>query len=123
MGISNDVELAIQRMNTDAFITAWPETLALSRQTKISDGQGGWTFGPPTSLPPQQFAVLSQNTQLEERLTLDGQMVRPDYKLVGYSDANVQRGDWFTWKGQRYDVVYVYGNRDYETLVEVVYRG
>lgn len=121
--ISSTVELAIQRMNTDAFIRAWPETLVFNRSTKIADGQGGWTVGPPQDLPPQQLAVLAQNTQLEQRLTLDGQMVRPDYKLVGYFDANVQRGDWFSWRGNRYDVVYVYGNRDYETLVEVIFRG
>jgi hypothetical protein len=121
--ISNDVELYMQRLNTDAFIKAWPEVLVLNRVLHVSDGQGGFST---TTLPPlaaQTFAVLPQNHQLQDRITIDGQTVTPDYKLLGYYNADIQRGDWFLWRGNRYDVVYVYGNRDYETLAEVLYRG
>jgi len=121
--ISNDVELYVQRLNTEAFIKAWPETLVLNRVQRTSDGQGGFTTTTLPPLPAQTFAVLPQNHQLKDRVTLDGQTVTPDYKVLGYYDADIQRGDWFLWRGNRYDVVYVYGNRDYETLAEVLYRG
>lgn len=121
--ISDSTELTMQRRMTDAFIKADPQELVLTRQTRVSNGSGGFTLGAPTPLPSQTWKVVPQNRQLEERETIDGVMVRPDFVLIGYHDADVQRGDWFMWNAHRYDVVYVNEKRDYETRGELVYRG
>lgn len=122
--IASEVELEAQRRQTDAFIKADHVDVILWRQEKVPNGSGGFVLSPAQPLPPQQFHLVPQNRQLEERQTLDGAVVRPDSVLIGYYDADIRRGDWFmNAMGKRYDVAWVNEKRDYEVRVELVYRG
>lgn len=122
--ISNPVELEAQRLQTDAFIRADPIGIILWRREKVPNGSGGFMLAPAQELPSQQFKLVPQNRQLEERQTVDGVVVRPDNVLIGYHNADIQRGDWFTnATGHRFEVVYVHEKRDYEVRADLVYRG
>jgi chitinase len=69
------------------------------------------------------LTALPLSRQLVDRQTLQGEVVQPDHKLLGYWDSDIQRGDYFTYEGNRYDIAFVTEKRDYEVTAEVVFRG
>lgn len=121
--ISSLTELRMQRRITEQFIDSDPITVIFLRAPRTPNGTGGFTIGLPVPLLAQKAKLIPANRQLQERQTLDGQVVQPDFSLVGLYDMDIQHGDWFLWSSRRYDVVYVSEKRDYETTAELVYRG
>lgn len=122
MGISPQ-ELQLQRVNTLAFIGADSFRVTLVRQTATSDGAGGVLHGGDAPLAPQVMRLIPQQDGGAERMTTDGEMVEPQYVLMGRWDADILRGDYFLLDGERYEVVYVNQNTQYERKGEVFYRG
>ena len=121
--IGSAAEVEVQKKNTAAFISASPESLVLLRQEKISNGHGGFTLSEPVELEPQVFRMILQDRRLGDTQTGEGSAARPSYTLLGYFDADIQRGDYFFFGANRYDVDFVYEARDYQTKAEVMFRG
>lgn len=122
MGIEQE-ELRVERMLTDAFISADSLQVVLNRTTEVSDGAGGVLLSDTAPLAAQKMRLLPLGDGAVERLTADGRVVRPSYMLLGNYDANMQRGDTFTLSTGRYQVVFVNENRQYEVKGEVAYVG
>jgi hypothetical protein len=116
-------ELAIQRRLTEQFIKADSLEIVLYRSTPVADGKGGYTHSAPAPLPAQTMRLIPLGDGATERLTANGQAVSPQYMLMGLYDADMQRFDSFTVGNDRYDVVFVNENRQYETKGEVYFRG
>lgn len=124
MGIEG-AELAVQRNLTEWFIKADSVEITLSRASRLSDGAGGTIDGPTLALPPQVLRLITQGgtgADSKNRFTSDGQMVSPDYILLGQHTADIQRWDTFTLDGRGYEVVFVNQNQQYEVKAEVIYR-
>lgn len=117
-----DVELAIQRKQTSAFIDADPIMVTLVRRERVSDGAGGKVPGPAVPQFPQRLRLLPQEDGATARTTAEGETATPEYMLLCPSDANVQRFDEFTIGGRRYQVVYI-DDRQYEVKAEAIYLG
>jgi hypothetical protein len=108
---------------TLAEINAAPIDMRLNRVTWISDSSGGSKPGPPSTLTSQRVTLIAPTQQLPERRTIAGITVVPEYLLKGKHDADIQRGDWYFVDGVKYEIVFVYPDRRYQTKAEVVYLG
>lgn len=117
-------ELQVLRQQTVDFIQANPINISMQRMDTASDGAGGVTLQ-QTTLATQTFRLISLGTGggAVERRTVDGQMVFPDFVLLGEYTANLQNGDVFFIDGIKYEIVYVRLDRRYELWGEVSYRG
>lgn len=115
------VEAQMRQAQTQALIDAEGISLSLTRQPWVSDGAGGWRRGARTSVAAQKVRLISANTQLPVRRTMDGREVSPLYTMVGMPDLNVQAGDSFIIDSVRYEVVFVQPSRVDATRAEVAY--
>lgn len=116
------LELAAQRIITDAFIDADFLMVSLVRHTKVSNGSGGFTTTKMT-LAPQKVRMVPLQDATGERQSEDGTLVKPSYMLVCRYDVNLERWDQFTVSGLRYKVVFIQQNRQYQVKGEVAYLG
>lgn len=91
---------------TERFIAENPTDLVLTRNTRASDGAGGFTTS-PTPLSSQVVRIVQQRTSAAvERRNISGEVVNPSVTLVCLPSVNVQRGDTFTWQGLSAEVVW-----------------
>lgn len=116
-------ELAVQRRLTKAFIEADVLPVVLLRSTFVPDGAGGEVKGDPLPLQPQRMRLIPLGDGAQERFNANGTEVRPTYKLLGNYDADMERWDEFVLNGERYEVVFISQNRQYEVKGEVFYHG
>lgn len=121
--ITNASELNLQRKQTLAFIKADYARIVLYRSEWVSDGEGGVTPQAPEPLAAQTMRMIPRQDTSTQISTADGEMVTPQYVLLGRWDADIQRWDEFTLDDNRYQVVSVAENRQYETKAEVYYLG
>lgn len=113
--------LAVEREQTEQFIDQRASSVVLSRPVRADDGAGGST-STLTPLPAQKARFISQRSAVSvERRTVGGVTVKPDMVLMMLWDANVRRGDVFTYQNLTMEVVWVH-DLDYEKLAEVVAR-
>lgn len=115
------MELDIQRKLTTEFVRADETQLVLTRRTKVSDGAGGHTYT-EAPLPAQGLRLIPQQDTAREVQAADGSMVHPRYVLLGRYTADMQRGDKFTYQGNRYEVGDV-EDKQYEVKGDVIYLG
>jgi hypothetical protein len=119
--VANPTEIALRIDQTRAFIDAEPIELAITRRPWISDGAGGFKRGPATAVPAQTLRLVSPNTQLPLRRTVDGRDAQPVYTLVGMPTDDVQNGDTFLVDTVRYEVVFVQPKKLDALRAEVAY--
>lgn len=113
--------LGVLREQTEAFIAENPYIVALVRNTKVSDGAGGWTTT-PLALSPQVVRLVPQSRLVSvERRTVGGEMTKPDMNMLATYDADVEVGDTFTWNGRTVEVVWIHAT-GYEKTCEVAVR-
>jgi len=122
MGIA-ELELAVQRQLSKAFINADYLTVILERSVWVSDGSGGSVRQPPAPLAPQRMRLIPLGDGAQERFTASGEAVTPSYMLMAEHTADLERWDEFTLNGRRYEVVFLNENQQYEKKAEVAYRG
>lgn len=114
-------EVQVLQEQTQRFIDEKPTGIVIKRSTKTPDGAGGWTTT-ESSLNPQIGRIVTQRQGAGvERTTVGGENVRPDVVVIMRHDADIIRGDWFTWDGLRMDVVWV-NDLGYEKMAEVSAR-
>jgi hypothetical protein len=112
----------VLREQTEAFISENPTSLVLTRATPQDDGAGGTLPAYPTPLPAQTVRVVPQApTSAVERRTVSGEVVKPELRVVGPYNFNVQMGDYFTWNGMRVEVVWI-TDFGYQKIAEVAVR-
>lgn len=118
-------ELNVLRKQTLKLIQEAPTSILLNRGTKQSNGTGGWTTTWADLDDPQDFRMIQQGGNVASR-NVDGEQIKPAFVMIGMWDADVENGDKFVLDGRNYDVIYVRRvgfPTEYETWVEVVYRG
>lgn len=118
----SEMEVAAQRAITAAFVDADRFSCVLTREQRVSDGEGGYT----TELAPiaaQWLRLVPLQDATQDRTDNAGNIVSPGYMLVGRYSADIQRGDIFTKEGRRYEVVFVLENQQYQVKGEVTYLG
>lgn len=123
-GAQDSRELAVLRKQTLHFIRSNPDDIAFNRGAdKVSDGAGGWTWGPGgATLEPQQMRLIPVGGRVQSR-NVNGEEVTPAYVLIAAHDADVDMDDTFDHNGRMYEVIFIREDRRYETWLEVVYRG
>jgi hypothetical protein len=117
------VELSIQRQLTIVFIEADPLELQLRRPVRTADGAGGYVDAMVNVGSLQRLRLIRQQDQSDEQLTADGRMIAPTYVLMGSYLADIQRWDEFELNGERYQILSVAQNRQYEVKGLVAYLG
>jgi hypothetical protein len=118
---ADPVEIELRTEQTFAFISAEPTDLALSRRPLISDGAGGFKRGPAVNVAAQTLRIVSPNTQLPLRKSVDGRDAQPIYTIVAMPEADVQSGDTFLIDTVRYEVVFVQPKKLDALRAEVAY--
>ncbi len=116
-------ELAAQRLLTKAFIDADVTNITLWRSEWADDGAGGDRRLDPAPLAPQRLRLQPRVDGGNPRTTADGEQAVPNYTLIGEHTADIKRWDTFTVEGRRYEVAFVYQNRQYEVKAEVFFHG
>jgi hypothetical protein len=118
-------ELALQRSLTARFIEADPLEIQLLRESRVSNGSGGYdTAEDPAPVGGlQRMRLIPLGDGATERLTADGKAVTPNYMLLGSWDSNMQRWDLFELNGIRYQIVFINQNTQYQKKGEVAYLG
>jgi hypothetical protein len=117
-------EVKIQRRLTIDFIEADPLELQLMRPVRTEDGAGGYETGDPVPVGGlQRLRLIPLGDGAQERLMADGRQVSPSYMLMGPYNANMQRWDTFELRGDRYQIIFINQNTQYEVKGEVAYLG
>jgi hypothetical protein len=117
-------EVRIQRKLTTDFIEADALEIQLLRAAKTDNGSGGYEFSDPAPVGGlQRFRLIPLQDGTTERYDANGKQVFPQYMLMGQFDADMERWDVFELNGDRYQIVHINQNRQYETKGEVAYLG
>lgn len=126
MTASNPVEVLVQRRQTEAYLKAEPQMIALSRPTpKVKTAAGGKVDGVADTLDPQMFRVVPFKRRVTESESniVEGTVTVSTYVLVGRWDADVKKDDEFVLPDGRYKVESVEPGKSYRTLAILEYRG
>lgn len=111
--------MSVEREQTKFFIDQNPYALTVHRNTRVPDGAGGYTET-SADLPAQTVRVVSQaRTVAVQRRTVSGEVVIPDISIVAEWDADLQRGDTFTYQDLNMEIVWV-SDLGYEKIAEAV---
>lgn len=118
-------ELRLLRKQTAQFIAANQSNITLKRPAYVDDNQGGEINDHDDLIAEQPLRLIAQASgrQSLESRTIDGQVITPNYVLLGKYTANMENGDWFTVDGIRHDVVFVRPDKRYEVVGEVMRNG
>lgn len=101
----NELELSVQRLNTEAFIQADPLSIVLQRPERVEQPSGGHTWAPGVPVEEQVFRLIAQSDATPMVFTVDGVKLPVSLVLLCKFDANIQRYDKFTVAGIDYQVV------------------
>lgn len=121
-----NVRTIASRRQVDALIKADPIMVSFERRQKIDAGTGGWTWGPPQALAPQQVSLIPFKRRMSEYLvnTELGEVPDLPYELLGRYNLDIQEEDTFTYNGNKYQVKTITAeNRDIQITAQVDYYG
>ncbi len=76
--------------------------MVFTRTTRVKTSAGGWIDGTTVAGTPQTVRVVAQSPG--RRVTADGAVVIPKYVVIGMPDADMKKGDVFTWEGDVYRI-------------------
>lgn len=113
--------IGVLRQQTKDFIEENPTSLVVTRNTRVSDGAGGYTTTPQLQTAQVVRIVQAAATSNYERRNLSGEVVRPVLSIVAEYDANLALGDTFTWLGRTCEIVWI-TLQPYEQVAEVSLR-
>lgn len=98
---------AMIRQNAALFANEGVEIVLARPGTEMDDGEGGTILGEPVNVPAQTFLVGSAEPMELQTQTNQGQRLVSRHVIVGAPDADLQDGDTFVLRGDRYIVQYV----------------
>jgi hypothetical protein len=91
-----------------AFIKWHPTTTGILRRHKVATAAGGWIWDNPTMLLDQTFRCYPTTDRAQTRVRSDGQVVMPDWRIIGELGLDMKVGDQFTEvTGHKLEVVFV----------------
>ena len=119
------VARVMERRQIDALIKADPVDVVFHRRSRIDTPGGGWKWGPETSLPPQEVALIPFKRRMTEFLanTELGNVPDLPYVLVGRHDLDIQRDDWFIHLGDKFQVQTIDLKTEVRVAAQVDYFG
>lgn len=100
----------VLRANMEAFIEYRPESVTLTRSSRVSDGMGGFVDNAPATLPPQEMRLIPAKSVTEQapiRVTTEGQQVSPNWYLVIEEAGDIAIGDTAIVRGHKLEVIFV----------------
>jgi hypothetical protein len=127
-----DLDIAIKRRNTEAFIDENPTMVEFIRPVIASNANGGKEQVGETTLPPQKVRLVPEsirNVSFGGLGSQAGPQTAVSVSMIALFDADVQRGDYFSVPGSTfvYTVVYMYDKfelpRQYEIRAGLMERG
>ena len=123
--MKSPTELLMARRQVAALINSDPVLIPLTRETKVSDGAGGFIKGPDIVLPPQRVAIHLFKRRFSDMLvnTELGDVVDYPYVVVGFPTLDIARGDKFSWQGNQFEVHAVDIKVDVRIKAHVDYEG
>ena len=123
--VVEQVERIMARRQINALILADPIDIILTRRAKVPVPGGGWRFGPPAPLDPQQVTIIPFKRRMSDALvgTELGEVVDLPYVVVGRHDLDIQRGDIFIYNGDKFEVKNVDLKTEVRTAAHVDYYG
>lgn len=96
---------------TTQFIEENPANLVMVRRTKEATTAGGFRWVNPTPQPVQTMRIVLPNraaaSEGNRRTDSSGNVVVPNYLIIGQLDADVQRYDLVTIAGLQHEIVWV----------------
>lgn len=118
----NSTELAVNRRNTAAFISADPHTVVLTPRKKVKTNTGGTTWEKQPPRNPQIFKVIEGSGGLSrfgEGKVPGGTAQETEYMLLGAWDSTIGDHDVFDYRDDQWEVVEVMWNNGYEQRARV----
>lgn len=117
----SDLEMRIQKRNTQAFIDGDSEEIVIRpRSTRTPDGAGGWVDGTGPALPPQTVRIVPVNRVQDVLFPVEGRRDDIKYTIVAMPEADIQRYDVFDWRGDTWKVDRIHNKPDYELKADMV---
>lgn len=117
----------MQQRQLEAFVDAEEIQVELWRKDRVELASGGYGWGEPYQLPPQQARLVPFKRRYTQIVvnTQYGDVPELQYILVFPTpNADVKREDWFFYKGARYEVESIDEvSRLVRTAAEVIYKG
>jgi hypothetical protein len=99
--------LEVLKKQTHAFIQEDPTPIVLTRHTSTPDGAGGTNESDAPLAPQTMRIVQTEESNTVERTNNQGEVVRPQLRIVAEVYADIIRGDTFVWQGMNCEVVWV----------------
>jgi hypothetical protein len=108
------------RKLTSRFIANDPHVIVLHRRTEVPAAAGGYNVsdGPALAAQTVKFVYKGSASSFAGaeglQVTSDGQENRFDFTIIAEWDANIEPGDWFDDKGNRWEIKSEIPSNDYE---------
>lgn len=116
-------EMEVGVAQTRDFIEADVEVITfLSRAPRRRNAAGGFEDAEAwVQSEPQRVRLIHHpaGDKVQSQSTTDGARETPEYTLIGLPDANFQKGDRFSWRGDVWNVVYIHDKPDYIRKADV----
>lgn len=105
MAVSN-VERIMARRQINRMIEDDRVTVTFTRRERLSAPGGGWRWGNPRTLDPQEAGLIPFKRRMSDFVinTELGQVIDGAYVLLGRHDFDVKREDTFELNGERFRV-------------------
>lgn len=120
------VELISQRRQTREFIDRGGVWITLERHQVVKNDRGGADKITHEPLAAQLMVILHDNPSPRSNQVDSfsaGYVASATDQLMGYWNANVEKGDTFEHDGVKYEVTWVSPLREYETLANLKTSG
>lgn len=113
------------RRQVNALILTDPVDIIPIRETKISDGAGGWIASDPTPREPIQVLIAPAKRRLSEMLvnTELGFVVKYPYIVLARHLADLEQEDIFFWEGEKFQVKSLHIKTQVSITAQVDYFG
>ena len=113
------------RRQIDAEIKTDPVMITPIRRTQVSDGAGGYRWGPPTPQEPVEVLIMPAKRRLSDMQvnTELGEVIDYSYIVLARHDADIRRDDTFTWQGDEFEVKSIHIKTEISLTAQVDYYG
>lgn len=120
------VERLMHRRQVDAEIKADPILIVFERRAKVSDGAGGFIFGPYEPIDPAvEVLIMPAKRRMSEMLvnTELGTVVDYPFWMLARHDADIKPKDKFTWAGDVFRVEQLHIKMEASITAQIDYFG
>jgi hypothetical protein len=100
------LERMMGRRQIEAMIMSDPVDIVISRRERIAVSGGGWRWGTPVVLEPQQVTLTPFKRRMSDFVvgTELGNVTSGAYVVVGRYDLDIRRADTFELNGEEFEV-------------------